>query len=147
MLSKKSTYAIKALVALAKYNESGWPMRISVLSEKEKIPKKFLENILLELRHKGILGSKMGVNGGYFLLKEPREIIVSDVLNITEGPIALLPCASSDPYARCEECPGESFCSLRNMALMVRNSNLEILGKTSIADLVLFEKNAKQNSK
>ena len=136
MLTKKSKYAIKALTALAKHNQADKPLRIVDISESEKIPMKFLEAILLELRKNGYLGSKKGLNGGYYLLKDPKEIILSNVIRITGGPIALIPCASLNFYERCDDCTDEITCGLRDVALKVRDASLKILSNTSIYDLV-----------
>lgn len=91
MISKKTKYAIKALVHLAKNYGKG-PILIGTLSEQEKIPKKFLEAILLDLRKQGILESKMGAGGGYYLVKKPDEVLLSHIIRSTGGPIALIPC-------------------------------------------------------
>lgn len=141
MLSKKSKYAIKALIALARKYEQG-PVLISAVSQQEKIPKKFLEAILLELRKMGILGSKMGAGGGYYLLKPPGEVMLSQVIRLTDGPIAMIPCVSLNFYERCEECIDEETCGLRLVALDVRNASLEILNNTSISDMLAREKKA-----
>jgi Rrf2 family protein len=85
MLQKKTKYAIKALLSLAKEYKDNKPMKISEIAEKEGIPRKFLEAILLELRHHGIVGSKMGATGGYYLLKHPEEIMLSNVIRLTGG--------------------------------------------------------------
>ena len=89
MLQKKTKYAIKALVALAKVYKSKTLLSISSISTTEKIPRKFLEKILLELKSQGFLGSKMGINGGYFLIKNPKDIMLSTIIRSTGGPIAL----------------------------------------------------------
>jgi Rrf2 family protein len=140
MLSKKSKYAIKALIALAKQNRNGLPMRIVEISEQENIPKKFLESILLELRNHAILGSKMGINGGYYLLKNPKEIYLSDIIRLTDGPIALIPCASLNFYEKCEDCKDETVCGLRKVMTELRNASLSILSNNSIADIINKEK-------
>jgi Rrf2 family protein len=139
MLSKKSKYAIKALVALAKHDKNGLPMRIIEISEQENIPKKFLEAILLDLRKHGILGSKMGINGGYYLLKKADEIILTDIIRLTDGPIALIPCASLNFYEKCDDCEDEVVCGLRKIMTDVRKASLEVLSHNSIADIVKTE--------
>ena len=141
MLPKKSKYAIKALVFLAKKYSNKKPVAINEISESEKIPRKFLEAILLELRKNGLLGSKMGANGGYYLLKHPEEIMLSNVIRITGGPIALLPCVSLNFYESCEdECLNENTCGLRDVILQVRDASIKILSKTSLSDIILREK-------
>ena len=146
MLPKKSKYAIKALVFLAKKYKQNKPVRINEISEAEKISHKFLEAILLELRKNGLLGSKMGASGGYYLLKHPEEIMLSNVIRITGGPIALLPCVSLNFYEPCIECLHEDTCGLRDLVLQVREASIKILSKTSIEDIILREKKLKNKS-
>ena len=133
MLSKKTKYAINALVYLAKkpYKE---PVLISEIAEKEHIPKKFLETILLDLRNAGILNSKKGKGGGYYLIKDPKDINMADVYRTLEGPIALLPCVSHNFYEKCENC-NENHCSLHDVLIEVRDATLSILEKKSLIDL------------
>ncbi|MBM3185598.1 MAG: Rrf2 family transcriptional regulator [Bacteroidetes bacterium] len=139
MLSKKSKYAIKALVSLAKHYGKGVPLKISTISEEEKIPRKFLEAILVELRNNGLVHSKMGASGGYSLAKHPEEIVLSHVIRISGGPIAMLPCVSLNFYESCEECVNEEICGLRDVILEVREATIKILSKTSLADLLRRE--------
>jgi len=134
MLSKKTKYALKAMTVLARNHGKG-PMLISTISEQENIPKKFLENILLELKNAGMLASKKGAGGGYYLLKPPDTIMLSDIIRLMGGPIALVPCVSLNFYEPCEECKDELTCGIRQVALRVRDASLEILAKTSIKDL------------
>jgi len=138
MLSKKTQYAIKALVILGK-NYGKEPMQILRIAQEDKIPKKFLEQILLELRNAGLLVSKKGAGGGYSLNKDPNEIFLVQVLRITGGPIALLPCVSLNFYQRCEECIDEKTCGIRDVFTDVRNASLKILSETSIADVIARE--------
>ena len=146
MLSKKSKYAIKALLALAKVSEEKTPLRISKISETEKIPRKFLEAILLELRNQGFVGSKMGASGGYYLAKHPDEIMLSTIIRITGGPIAMLPCVSLNFYEPCEECVNEEVCGLRDVIKEVREASIRILSKTSLADILVREKNLEKKA-
>ncbi len=139
MLSKKTKYAIKALVALTKVYKQKTTLRISEISETENIPRKFLEAILLELKNQGIVGSKMGVKGGYALIKNPKEIMLSTIIRSTGGPIALAPCVSINFYAPCSECEDEATCGLKNTLLQVRVASVKILSKTSLADIVKQE--------
>jgi Rrf2 family protein len=135
MLSKKTQYAIKALVILGK-NYGKQPMQILRIAQEDKIPKKFLEQILLELRNAGLLVSKKGAGGGYSLNKDPKEIFLTQILRITGGPIALLPCVSLNFYQRCEECIDEKTCGIRDVFTDVRNASLKILSETSIANVI-----------
>ncbi len=145
MLSKKSKYAIKALTCLAKRYESKTLLKIATISEEEKIPKKFLEAILVELRNNGLLHSKLGANGGYYLAKNPNEIFLSTVIRLSGGPIALLPCASLNFYESCEECANEKTCGLSAVMKEVRDVTIKILAATSIADLIEKEAKLKSN--
>ena len=139
MLSKKSKYAIKALVSLAKHFGEGGPLKISTIAEEEKIPRKFLESILVELRNNGLVHSKMGASGGYSLAKHPEEIVLSQIIRISGGPIAMLPCVSLNFYESCEECSNEQICGLRDVILEVREATIKILSKTSLFDIVQRE--------
>ena len=145
MLTKKTKYAVKAIMALAR-NKDKTPMLISSIAEKEQLPKKFLEAILLELKRNGFLGSKKGAGGGYYLLKSADEIKLSAIIRIIDGPIALLPCVSLNFYERCEECTDEPFCGIRDVMKDVRDATLKILGETSIADMIVREDGLAQQS-
>jgi Rrf2 family protein len=140
LLSKKTKYAIRALIALGE-NFGGEAMNILSISQKENIPKKFLEQILLEMRNAGFLFSKKGAGGGYSLLKDPKDINLVHVMRLTGGPIAQLPCVSLNFYQRCEECRDEETCGIRDTFMNVRDATLKILTETTIADLISKEKN------
>jgi Rrf2 family protein len=135
MLSKKTKYAIKALVILGK-NQNEPPMQIARIAEKEHIPKKFLEQILLDLRNAGYLYSKKGAGGGYSLNKKPEDIYLVDILRITDGPIAMVSCASIKFYQKCEECDDEVTCGIRKAFIDVRDASLKVLSETSIANII-----------
>lgn len=134
MLSKKTQYGFKALMYLAEHSKEH-PVLISEISKKKKIPLKFLENILLELRHEGILDSKKGKGGGYFFKVSPEKVPLAKVIRLLDGPIALLSCVSLNFYERCRNCD-EKNCGLHNVMSQVRDANLRILEKKSVADLV-----------
>jgi len=133
MLSKKTQYAFKALMHLAQEYEKG-PVLIAEISRKRKIPLKFLENILLELKRADILDSKKGKGGGYFLAKNPKKVLLADVFRLIDGPIALLPCVSLHFYQRCKNCD-EKSCGLHKVMCDVRDANLAILEKKTVADI------------
>jgi Rrf2 family protein len=139
MLSKKTKYAIKALVILGK-NKDLPPMQISKIAEAELIPKKFLEQILLDLRNAGYLFSKKGAGGGYGINKDPKDIFLVDVLRITDGPIAMVPCASRKFYHKCDECRQETTCGIRDVFVDLHEATLKILSETSISDIINREK-------
>jgi len=138
MLSKKTKYAIKALVILGK-NADKPPMQISKIAEEERIPKKFLEQILLDMRNAGFLYSKKGAGGGYALNKDPKDIYLVSVMRITDGPLAMVPCASINFYHKCDECHSETCCGIRDVFIDVRDATLKILSETSIADVIARE--------
>ena len=138
MLSKKAKYALKALQVLAEQYDKG-PILISTIAEKQHIPKKFLEAILLALRNDGILGSKKGQGGGYYLIKNPAEVMMLQVIRTIDGPIALIPCVSEKFYEKCGECEDEITCGIRSVAQEVREVTVKILGKTSLADILKRE--------
>jgi Rrf2 family protein len=138
MLSKKTKYAIKALVILGK-NADQPPMQISRIAEEERIPKKFLEQILLDLRNSGYLYSKKGAGGGYSLNKAPQDIYLVDIIRATDGPVAMVPCASHKFYHKCDECKQETTCGIRDVFVDVRDATLKILSETSIADIIKRE--------
>jgi Rrf2 family protein len=135
MLSKKSKYAINALVYLAK-DKSGLPVRISKIAESENIPRKFLEAILLDLRNAGMLNSKKGKTGGYYLHLKPEEINIADVVRLFDGAIALLPCVAHKYYERCEECKDEATCGIRSVFADVRAETVNMLKKATLKEIM-----------
>ncbi|RCS26571.1 Rrf2 family transcriptional regulator [Polaribacter sp. WD7] len=134
MLSKKTKYGIKALTFLAR-QEGNIPVQIATISNSENISLKFLESILLTLRKNGFLGSKKGKGGGYYLLKKPKDIQMTSVMRVLEGPIAMVPCVSLNFYEKCADCPDENTCAVHKLMIQVRDSSLEIFRNTTLADL------------
>ena len=130
-ISRKSEYAIRSLVAMARHQRS-W--NIHELSVQEGIPIKFLEQILLALRHAGYLSAKRGVGGGYTLRKRPAEITVGEVMGAMEGPLAPVPCAAVNPTESCS-CPNPRTCALRLLMTDVRVGISTILDSKTIDDL------------
>ncbi|HEV7781034.1 MAG TPA: Rrf2 family transcriptional regulator [Chitinophagaceae bacterium] len=137
MLSKKSQYAFKALTYLTEKYKEG-PVLISEISRKKKIPLKFLENILLELKKAEILDSKKGKGGGYFLNKDPAKIKLAQIIRLVNGPISMLPCVSLYFYERCSNCD-EKRCGLHEMMVKVRDATLAIVEKKTLQDLADIE--------
>jgi len=135
ILSKKTRYAIVALTRLAKEYGKG-SLQIRTLADEEKIPQSFLENILLELKKLGILGSNLGKTGGYFLIKRPDEVTLADVVRHFEGTIALMYCVSEKSYRPCEFCKDEATCQIRRVFKQVRDSTYDILAKTTLDQLI-----------
>jgi Rrf2 family protein len=141
MLSHKSKYALKALLALGEEYGRG-PLLISEIAARERIPKRFLELILLELKNNGILLSKKGKGGGYRLSKPPVQISVGHVLRMLEGPLAPLPCVSKTAYERCKECRDEKTCGIRILMKEVREATAAILDSTTLEDVIKRSKAA-----
>ncbi|MEO7530387.1 MAG: Rrf2 family transcriptional regulator [Sediminibacterium sp.] len=134
MLSKKTQYAFKALTFIAERKKEG-PVLIAEIAKKKRIPLKFLENILLEMRKAGLLESKKGKGGGYFFAVDPKEIRLAQVMRLIEGPIALLPCVSLNFYERCKDCD-EKKCGLNRVMIQVRDNMLEVLENKTVYDLI-----------
>jgi Rrf2 family protein len=145
MLSKKTQYSILALVKLAKEYNSG-PVLIGKISESERIPKKFLESILLELKRSGFLGSKKGKGGGYFLIREPGNINMADIIRLFDGAIALVPCVTYRYYQPCTHCKDEVTCGIRSVIKDVRDETVNLLKSISLADILQREDNLIKNS-
>jgi Rrf2 family protein len=131
-ISRKAEYALRALVAIARQPKS-WP--IQELSSHENIPIKFLEQILLNLRHGGLLTSKRGVGGGYALLRPAQEISVAEVIRILDGPLTLVPCSAERPTERCT-CPDPRTCAVRLLMTGVRRDLSSMLEGRTIADML-----------
>ena len=135
MISKKTKYGLKALLYLARQYEKG-PILISDLAREERIPKKFLEAILLALKNSVILQSKKGKGGGYYLGKHPKTITFGQAIRVMEGPLAPVPCVSETSYASCPECENEQTCGIRLVMKEVRDAIAGILDGTSLADVL-----------
>jgi Rrf2 family protein len=134
MLSRKSKYGLKALLLLAEESGKG-PVLISQLAERDALPKKFLEAILLDLKRHGFVESRKGKGGGYYLRRGPEEITFGEVIRVLEGPLALVPCVSQTAYAECLECIDEPTCGVRLAMQQVRDATAEILDGTTLADI------------
>ena len=135
MISKKTKYGLQSLIYLARQYGRG-PVLISELAESEKIPQKFLESILLELKNKGILQSKKGKGGGYSLARDPKQITIGAIIRILEGPLAPVPCVSQTAYRKCEECQDPDHCEIRRVMKEVRDAMANILDNTTLGDLL-----------
>ena len=132
MLSSKTKYGLKALLTLAREYGSG-PISVAALAARDEIPKKFLEAILLGLNRHGIVESKKGKTGGYFLRRPPEEITFGQAIRVLEGPLAAVPCVSRTAYRRCDECPDEAICGVRLAMKRVRDATADILDHTTLA--------------
>src|SRR6218665_2147085 len=134
MISKKTQYAFQALMYLAQ-KDSEEPVLIAEISRKKKIPLKFLENILLELKKADMLYSKKGKGGCYFLKKSPEKTKVATIIRLVNGPISMLPCVSLYFYERCKNC-NEKHCGMHDMMIEVRDATLNIVENRTLKDLV-----------
>ena len=143
MLSKKCKYAIHALVHMARQPKE--ITHIKDISSACRIPKKFLETILLELKRAGVLGSKQGKAGGYFLRRIPKDVNLAEVVRLFDGAIAAVPCATHKYYEACNECEDEKTCSIRFAFLEVRNATVEMLKKDTLDSLVKRERKLKSS--
>jgi Rrf2 family protein len=144
-LSKRGEYGLRAMIRLANTENisGGLPvMQISQLSEVEKIPVKFLEQILLTLKNSGLLQSKRGVSGGYYLARPAGEIMLGQIVRILDGPLAPIRCVSQMAYEPCG-CPDEKTCGLRMVMGDVRNAIADILDNTSLQQVAARSQAAK----
>lgn len=136
-LSKRGEYGLRAMIALAEnvQPDQHYPIvQIKEISEREKIPSKFLEQILLTLKNAGILQSKMGIGGGYYLARSPKEITLGHIFRVLDGPLAPIRCVSQMAYEPCG-CPDEETCGLRLVMGDVRNAIAGVLDNTTLADM------------
>ncbi|WP_375450647.1 RrF2 family transcriptional regulator [uncultured Devosia sp.] len=138
MISQKAKYALRALVSLARA-QPGATMMIGDIAREQAIPKKFLEQILLELKRAGLVASRRGRTGGYELRKAPGEIRFGEVLRLIDGPIAPLPCLSKIAYRKCEDCREESACEIRHVFERVTLATRAVLDSTTLADSLRLE--------
>jgi Rrf2 family protein len=132
VLSQRGRYALKALINLAR--SDGAAHQVSGISAEENIPRKFLEAIMSDLRRAGLVDSARGKTGGYRLARPADLITFGEVIRLTDGPLALVPCVSRNFYKRCDDCTDEAACTLRRVMARVRNEVSEILDRTTLAD-------------
>jgi Rrf2 family protein len=133
-LSKRGEYGLRAMIELATWDTQGEPALVQIkdLAGRQKIPVKFLEQILLSLKNAGLLQSKMGVGGGYYLARPANEINLGQIVRVLDGPLAPIRCVSQMAYEPCG-CPDESTCGLRMVMSDVRNAIADILDRTTLA--------------
>ncbi len=133
-LSKRGEYGLKALIDLASQDDPQAVTQIKDIAERQQIPVKFLEQILLTLKNGGLLRSRAGIGGGYYLAKPSAQITLGQVARMLDGPLAPIPCVSQTAYERCV-CEDETTCGLRLAMLDVRNAIADILDHTTLADV------------
>ena len=134
MLSMKAKYALRALMVMAQ-NEKKM-LAAKTIAKEADIPQKFLENILQELRQNGIVDSKRGIFGGYFLVRPASEISIGDLIRILDGPLAPIRCASVNAYQKCDDCADEETCEIRHTMMEVRNAIANVLDKKSLLEMM-----------
>src|SRR5262245_26862950 len=133
MLSQKARYASRALYALAA-KPAGAPIMIADIAVEARVPRKFLEQILLDLKRPGIVQSQRGKLGGYALGRSPYKISFADIIRAIDGPLALSPCVSVTAYRRCSDCVDEATCVTRKVLLAVRDATAGILEHRTLAE-------------
>jgi len=138
MMTRKSKYGLLACVNLARHHGKG-PRLIESIAEEERLPRKFLEAILLELKNARILNSKKGKGGGYFLGKPPEEIAVGKIVRTLDGPLAPIPCARASSPIPCEECKDPDTCGVRAVMRSAREALADVLDNTTLAQVVEME--------
>jgi Rrf2 family protein len=145
-LTKRGEYGLKALIDLAAQEDPQAATQIKDIAQRQQIPVKFLEQILLMLKNAGMLRSRAGVGGGYYLAKLPAEITLGQIVRVLDGPLAPIPCVSQMAYERCV-CEDEATCGLRLTMLDVRNAIADILDHTTLADVSTRVQRAQQTEK
>lgn len=138
MLSQKTRYTIRALQHLADTVGQG-PTRLDAIAEAQNIPRKFLTVILSEMVRAGLVISHRGRDGGYELALAPVDIRYGDIIRLTRGSLALVPCASRNAYEHCNNCLPEADCRLRGLMLTLRDEMAAMLDKVSLADPITLE--------
>ncbi len=136
--SKKSEYALRALIELTANYEQAVPVQRTQLANEQRIPLGFLEGILLSLKNAGILTSRRGVDGGYRLRKAPSDVTLGQVIRTLDGPLAPIGCVSQTAYQKCEDCPyaDKSACAIQSIMLEVRNAISAVLDHYTLEDFV-----------
>ncbi len=145
-LSKRGEYGLKALIDLASQADPQALVQIRDIAERQQIPVKFLEQIMLAMKNGGILHSRAGIGGGYYLARPAAEITLGQVVRLLDGPLAPISCVSQMAYERCT-CEDEATCGLRLAMLDVRNAIADILDKTTLADVSTRVERAQRTSR
>jgi len=138
MISQKAKYAFKALIHLAR-QPKGATIQIDDIAREAGVPRKFLEHILLDLKHQGMIASRRGRSGGYVLVRPAEDITIGQVLRAIDGPIAPLSCISRTAYQACPDCPDEENCGVRRMFAAPYAAQLLLFDATTLADALRAE--------
>lgn len=134
MVSRKSLYAIHALICMA--GRATETVSVNWIAKSKKIPRKFLEVIMLDLKKAQILGSKQGKGGGYYLLRAPETITVLDVIHIIDGKFLIIPCLPGNKKKNCLTCMGDNECLLKNKLENVLDETQRMLTSCSIKEFI-----------
>ncbi|HUO55576.1 MAG TPA: Rrf2 family transcriptional regulator [Rhodoblastus sp.] len=134
MLTNKGKYGLKAMVHLAGL-EAGALAQVQDMADSNAIPKKFLDQILSELRNAGLVFSKKGKGGGYALARPASQITVGQIVRVLDGPLAPIPCASVTAYRACDDCGDERVCTVRLVMVKARNAISDVLDNLSLAEM------------
>ncbi|MEJ1968749.1 MAG: Rrf2 family transcriptional regulator [Rhizomicrobium sp.] len=141
MLSQKARYALHALIVLAQ-RDGAEPMQIADVAQQARVPRKFLEQILVDLKRRGIVRSQRGRAGGYFIGRHPKDISFADVIRTIDGPLALAPCVSVTAYHKCEDCVDEATCAIRKVLMAARDATADVLEARTIAQAAAVARKA-----
>jgi Rrf2 family protein len=141
MLSQKARYALHALIVLAEHGGSK-PLQIADIAKDARVPRKFLEQILLDLKKRGLVRSQRGRAGGYLIGKSARDISFADVIRVIDGPLALAPCVSVTAYHKCDDCVDEQTCAIRKVLLAARDATATVLESRNLAQAVAIARKA-----
>jgi Rrf2 family protein len=139
MLNQKTRYALRSLLYLAEEGE-GAPVQLASIATSQQVPPKYLELIMLELKKAALVTSVRGPKGGYRLARDAADISFGEVVRALEGPIALVPCASVNFYARCGDCHDEATCAIRRAFSILRDQSAALLEGISLAQGAAWEK-------
>lgn len=132
MLSQRGRYALKAAIHLARAGSQ--TCAVSAIADAENIPRKFLEVVMADLRKAGLVEAQVGKGGGYRLTRNSNAITFGEIVRVTDGPLALIACASMTAYAPCKDCPDEAACALRRVMIRVRAQVSDVLDHVTLAD-------------
>jgi Rrf2 family protein len=138
MLAQKTRYALRSLLYLVEEG-GGRPVQLARIAETQRVPPKYLELIMLDLKRAGFVRSTRGPKGGYVLARDPADISFGEIVRATEGPIALVPCASVNFYKRCGDCHDEATCAIRRAFALVRDQTANLLDGISLRDAAAWE--------
>lgn len=142
-LSKRGEYGLRAMIYLADPERVDEKIQIKEIAQHEQIPVKYLEQILLSLKNVGLLQSRAGLGGGYYLGRAPDQITLGEVIRVLDGPLAPIRCASQTAYEPCS-CPDEETCGLRLVMVDVRQAIADIIDHTTLADVAARSRQAEQ---